>query len=304
LRDLIRNNPKAKHMYNLLVSGNSEAWDGKKFSFNITRCVRETEGTSEDLAKRFGSLNAETIDKLQHLPCVFAYEEHCKKSPRIGWLKSIKKRTREVFLECEYITEKYWINDSYFRSIQFNLDIYGWELSRTHWAIKNVNLETELKKLNISPFAFISGRLHSVNPENHTFTVAFSFTGEARSIVEKVVHELEKLINSKDIFYDNYYKAFLARPGLDLMLSKIYKEQAKLIVVFLSGNYQQKLWPGLEFRVIKEIIFEKQHNKVMYIRVDHLPIDGVLKTDGYIDANMHTAEEIAYFIYQRIQHNE
>src|SRR3546814_10706368 len=55
-------------------------------------------------------------------------------------------------------------------------------------------------------------------------------------------------IDRKDIFYDYNYQAFLARPNLDKLLSKIYREQAKLIVVFLSEDYQRKPWPGLEFR--------------------------------------------------------
>jgi hypothetical protein len=39
----------------------------------------------------------------------------------------------------------------------------------------------------------------------------------------------------------------------------------------------------------------------MYIRMDDSPVDGVLKTDGYIDARIHSPAEIAVFIFQRIQ---
>ena len=140
-----------------------------------------------------------------------------------------------------------------------------------------------------------------MNPETHMFNVAFSFPGEARETVEMVLGELIKKMSPNEIFYDFYYKAFLARPNLDLLLTKIYKEQANLIVVFLSGDYQRKPWPGLEFRVVREIILQKQHDiKVMYIRMDNSPVDGVLKTDGYIDAATHSHQEIASFIYQRV----
>src|SRR3546814_14943993 len=82
-------------------------------------------------------------------------------------------------------------------------------------------------------------------------------------------------IDRKDIFYDYNYQAFLARPNLDKLLSKIYREQAKLIVVFLSEDYQRKPWPGLEFRSVRAIIFENQHDKVMYIRVDDSPVEEI-----------------------------
>lgn len=85
------------------------------------------------------------------------------------------------------------------------------------------------------------------------------------------------------------------------MLQKIYGEQSKLVVAFLSGDYDRKLWPGLEFRKIQEIIFRQQYSKIMYIRIDDASIEGVLKTDGYIDAKEHSAREIAGFIFERIQ---
>lgn len=288
-------------MFNLIVSGDCEAWEGKTYSLDISRCIKKGEYTSEDLASKYNRLDEQAIEQLKRFPCLFAYEDSCGQAPRFGWLKSIKKRTNQVILECEYVEVTPWISAKDLNSIQGSLDIYGWELSRTHWAVKNVDLADELTQLGVSIPVIKTNRVPTVNPEHHLFDVALSFPGEAREFVEKVLQELEKRMDPNDIFYDNYFKAFLARPNLDVLLSNIYREQARLIVVFLSGDYQRKSWPGLEFRSVREIIFEKQHNKVMYIRMDDSPIDGVLKTDGYIDARTHSPQEIASFIYQRIQ---
>ncbi len=203
-------------------------------------------------------------------------------------------------MECEYVTVDPWITDTDLRSIQASLDIYGWEMSRTHWAVKDVDLGEELAQLNVAIPGIKHFKMPTVDPEHHDFKVAFSFPGEARPFVEKVLAELVKRISPDDIFYDNYYKAFLARPNLDVYLSKIYRENAQLIVVFLSGDYQRKKWPGLEFRTIREIIFEKGTSQSDVYRLDDAPVDGVLQTDGYIDARQHTPTEIAGFIYQRI----
>jgi len=288
-------------MYNLIVSGDCDSWNGKTFSLDTSRCLRSAEYTSEDLVTRFGRFTEEAVEQLKTFPCLFAYEESCGRAPRFGWFKNIKRRVDQIVMECEYTAIEPWIDEGDLRSIQSSLDIYGWEMSRTHWALKDVDLAQELIQLGVSipPKKSIVSPI--VNPENHLFDVAFSFPGEERSLVEKVVIELQKQMDPNNIFYDNHFKAFLARPNLDVLLSKIYREQARLIVVFLSGEYQRKHWPGLEFRSVREIIFEKQHNKVMYIRMDDSPVDGVLKTDGYIDARTHSPTEIAGFIFQRVQ---
>lgn len=287
-------------MFNLIVSGDCEAWKSKMYDLDIDRCVSEKEYTSADLAERFRRLDFESIEMLKSFPCLFTYENGCGQPPRFGWFKSIKKRSNKVIFECEYIELDPWITEADLNSIQASLDIFGWELSRTHWAVKDVDLTEELLPFGVSLPIINSNRMSTINPEHQTFDVAFSFPGEARGFVEKVLHELEKRMSPNDVFYDNYYKAFLARPNLDVLISNVYSK-AKLTVVFLSGDYQRKAWPGLEFRSIREIIFQKQHNRVMYIRMDDSPVEGVSKIDGYIDARNHTPQEIASFIFQRIQ---
>jgi TIR domain len=140
-----------------------------------------------------------------------------------------------------------------------------------------------------------------LSPDRRLFDIALSFPGEARPFVERVVGELQKEMDSNQLFYDSFYEAFLARPNLNLLLAKIYQEQSKLIVVFLSADYQRKPWCGIEFRSVQEIIFKREHHKVMYIRLDNAPIDGVLKTDGYIDARKYTPIGIAHLILQRFR---
>jgi hypothetical protein len=73
-----------------------------------------------------------------------------------------------------------------------------------------------------------------------------------------------------------------------------------LVVVFLSKNYNEKKWCGLEFSAVREHIFSKQYNKVMFIRLDDGYVEGVLDTYGYIDARSHKPEEIAEFIKERL----
>jgi hypothetical protein len=134
----------------------------------------------------------------------------------------------------------------------------------------------------------------------HEFQVALSFPGEIRQYVELVARELERLVGPNSYFYDNNYVSQLARPGLDLLLQDIYGKRSKLVVVFLCTDYQNKEWCGAEFRVIREIIMKRQHQRVMFIKMDDGMVEGVFKTDGYIDGRRFQPSEVAGFIQERI----
>ena len=139
-----------------------------------------------------------------------------------------------------------------------------------------------------------------VDITKHSFEVAFSFPGEVREYVESIASELETEIGPDSYFYDSNYKAQLARPSLDLLLQDIYRNRSKLIVVFLCKKYQEKEWCGIEFRVISEIIMERELQKIMFVKMDEGRVEGVFKTDGYIDGRTHAPSDVASFIKERV----
>lgn len=132
------------------------------------------------------------------------------------------------------------------------------------------------------------------------FKVAMSFPGEKRLYVADVVNALRHLVSPDAIFYDYDYQAQLARPNLDIFLQDIYRNRSELIVVFLCAEYAQKQWCGLEWRAIRDIIKSKEDDRVMFVRFDDAPVDGVLSIDGYIDARSFGAHEVARFIVERL----
>jgi hypothetical protein len=139
-----------------------------------------------------------------------------------------------------------------------------------------------------------------VDISKNNFKVAMSFPGQVRDLVKTISDNIEGELGKGSVFYDNYYVSQLARPGLDTFLQGLYRNRASLIVVFLSGSYQDKKWCGVEFRAIREIIFERQHERVMFVRTGEGAVDGVFDTDGYVDARNFSALEIAGFIMDRI----
>lgn len=132
------------------------------------------------------------------------------------------------------------------------------------------------------------------------FKVAVSFPGEKRRYVSRVVDALHGQLGNDSIFYDFDYQAQLARPNLDTLLQHIYREQSELIVVFLCASYAEKQWCGLEWRAVRDIIKSKQDERVMFVRFDDAPIEGMLSIDGYIDGESNTTKQVADFIITRV----
>lgn len=284
-------------MYNLLVSSNEDAWNGDPWQIELDRCVREY--TDAEITKRLGELNAASIAELKRLPCIFAYEAPNRLSPKFGMLRDITKRQGLVRIEYEVQKIEPFLTAKELAELTFELDIAKWELNRTHWAVKDVNLPKELLAKGITLPSLALNNSKAVDISTHEFDVALSFPGEARPLVEKIAIELERLIGPNSYFYDNNYVSQLARPSLDVLLQDIYRKRAKLIVVFLSADYQRKDWCGVEFRAIKEIILERDNKRIMFVKVDDGQVDGVFKTDGYVDARKFTPSDIAGFIHER-----
>ena len=140
----------------------------------------------------------------------------------------------------------------------------------------------------------------SVRPNPIRFRVALSFAGENRSFVAKVAAVL-KLNLGDTVFYDEWFKAELARPDLDTYLQNIYHNESELIVVFLCSDYDRKEWCGLEWRAIRDLIKKKRHEQIMPFRFDQTEINGLFSIDGYISAEKMAPEEAADLILERLR---
>lgn len=285
-------------MYNLLVSGNDEAWKGEPWILETGRCAREY--TDSGITKNFGDFTSSQVEALRRFPCIFAYEAGWKKDPKFGILRDVVKRQGKVKIEYEVVDLDQFITHQDILDLQFELDISDWEMNRTHWAIKDVNLAKELAAKGVHLPRWARNEAKAVDITAQLFDVALSFPGEVRNYVESVAAELERLIGPDSYFYDNNYKAQLARPSLDTLLQDIYRNRSRLIVVFLCEKYQEKEWCGIEFRAIREIIKDRDHQRVMFIKMDEGRVEGVFSTDGYIDGRTHTPREMAGFIQERV----
>lgn len=279
-------------MYNLLVSYNNEDWEGEPYILELERCG---EYTDKEIIQKYGQFKL-----IRDFPCIFAYEKYCEKDPKFGRIRDITTRQGNVRIEYEIVKLDNFLSHLDILRMSFELDISRWEMNRTHWAIKDVNLSTELASKGIYLPEWACSKAKVIDITKHEFDVALSFPGEVRNYVKSIVTELEREIGKHSYFYDDNYTAQLARPSLDELLQDIYRNRAKLVVVFLCDKYQDKEWCGIEFRAIKEIIMKRQHEKVMFVKMDDGKVEGVFNTDGYIDGRRFSPAEVAGFIQERI----
>lgn len=288
-------------MYNFLVSGWEEEWQGAPCTLDLSRCVNQHEYTDKQIAEKFGGLDQAALAELTRLPCIFAYETGRGLDPKFGLIREVTVRRGQARIEYELIPVQPFLTAADFDALAFELDVGNWEMNRTHWAVKDVNLPKELhaaRGIALPSWTRQAGR--AVDITQHLFEVGLSFPGEARGLVEQVARELEARIGPNAYFYDNNYVSQLARPSLDTLLQDIYRNRSKLIVVFLGADYQRKDWCGVEFRAIRDIIMAREDQRVMFIRVDDGAVDGVFHTDGYVDARRFNPAEIAQFIAERL----
>ena len=285
-------------MYNLFVTADCDAWDGSPTKYDLARCLREY--TDDAIKTRYADLAESCVPELLNFPCLFAYEKGCDKAARVGHLTNVSQRGSWV--RIEYILDANYpeipINE--LSRLEWDLDIGNCEMTRTHWALKEVDLYAVLSHSAIPGIAGLS-TLTLPDVTSATFDVALSFPGENRPYAWAVAERLSLLLGRQRVFYDEYYKAQLARPNLDTLLQDIYRNRSRLVVAFLCAAYQAKDWCGIEFKAIRDILKQRNDAKVMYVRHDAGHVAGVFSTDGYIDARTHSPIQVADMILERVR---
>ncbi|MDE0044190.1 MAG: TIR domain-containing protein, partial [Candidatus Poribacteria bacterium] len=124
----------------------------------------------------------------------------------------------------------------------------------------------------------------------HKYDVALSFAGEDRKYAE----ELAKLLESGGylFFYDKYERAQLWGTDLYQRLSRVYKDQARYCVMFLSRNYARTLWSRHELMNAQARAFAENQEYILPVLLDDTEIPGIPPTVAYLDLRELTIEEV------------
>lgn len=287
-------------MYNLLVTGKEGVWDLPAYEYDKDRFLEHSNDKEKTL---FKNLTAENIELLKSFPCLFSYER-TENDVRVGYIRSIKERGPTLFIEYELDSDIAPIPFEHLAPVMNLLDYRKPEIYRTHWAVKDEDLFERLYAAELIDSKFVSTGGNTGKLEELRFKVAFSFPGELRNRVSEIVSYIKDELPTGSVFYDHDFTAQLARPNLDNLLQTVYLNNSDLIVVFLSGDYDKKMWCGIEWRAVRGSINNKSDHSLMFVRSDDTGIAGVFAYDGYVDLNRFNDKEIAGFVIERVRLNE
>jgi len=287
-------------MYNLLVTSAEGAWNLPAYEYDRTRFL---EYTAESLKARFAKLDALALEELKSMPTLFTYEGE-DEPVRVGYIRHIRERGRSLLIEYEFDDSITPFTYSALKALRLKLDIGGWEMSRTHWAIKDEDLFEHLSSLGLVDATYVGEGRSPGRVEEMRFKVALSFPGEKREYVAAVAAEVKKRLGRDAVFYDKDFTAQLARPNLDTLLQRIYLNNSDLVVVFLCADYERKDWCGLEWRAIRTIIKNKNDRAIMFMRFDNADVSGSFAIDGHVNLEEHKPLEAARMIAERVRLND
>ncbi len=124
-------------MYNLIVAGQDGAWDGSPYRLELSRVG---EYTDDALAQKCKALDQAALTELQALPTLFAYEHRHNADARVGFIRRVTRRSNQVRIEYDFYSDLPAISASHLAALAWELDIEKYEMNRTHWAVKAVDL--------------------------------------------------------------------------------------------------------------------------------------------------------------------
>lgn len=124
-------------MFNLLVSASDEAWNGEPYTLDRGRVFEYTE---DAIVARFNELREDQLERLRSLPAIFAFERGNEQDARVGQITEIRIRNRGVVVSYQFDPDVAPIPHQMLFDRKRTLDIDEWELNRTHWAVKDVEL--------------------------------------------------------------------------------------------------------------------------------------------------------------------
>ena len=131
------------------------------------------------------------------------------------------------------------------------------------------------------------------------YEVCTSFAGEDRAFVERVVSSLKR--RKIKCFYDFDEQATLLGKDLFTYLDKVYREDARFCIMFISKHYPVKQWTNHERKSIQARVFESEDDYLIPVRLDDTEVPGVRPTLGYVDGRRHDPSQIAALIQTKVR---
>lgn len=125
---------RGRPLFNLLISYSESSWSESPTNFQKSRIA--VEYTVDEISERYKFLDAAAIEELKSFPTLFVTENERTES-RIGYITKVSVRSDTVVIGFEFDPIFPHLPKGAIEKIAADIDLGKWELSRTHWAIKD-----------------------------------------------------------------------------------------------------------------------------------------------------------------------
>lgn len=136
-------------MYNFLVAYGEDAWRQGVYEFDRSRVFEYTDAS---ISERYKDLASEVIEELKSIPTLFCVEGEASSS-RVGHLTDIKVKNGAVRIEFQFDLGVRPIRRGKIESASILFELGRFEMTRTHWAIKDDDLWGILGKMGLKAAA-------------------------------------------------------------------------------------------------------------------------------------------------------
>jgi hypothetical protein len=130
------------------------------------------------------------------------------------------------------------------------------------------------------------------------YDVALSFAGEDRNAARQLASGLQE--KGYSVFFDEFEKANLWGADLSVKLKRVYKDEARYCVLFVSQHYERKPWTNHERQAALARAFKERQPYILPIRVDDTELPGLSEMIGYLDIRSVSIDEIVALLSQKL----
>ncbi len=117
--------------------------------------------------------------------------------------------------------------------------------------------------------------------QNRKYDVILSFAGEDREYARKLAFRIGEAGYS--FFYDEDESADLWGKNLQEHFAKVYKDDARFCVMFVSEHYARKPWPRHERQSAQARTLQESQEYILPVRLDDTEVPGLLPTIAHLD---------------------
>ncbi len=134
------------------------------------------------------------------------------------------------------------------------------------------------------------------------YDVGISYASEDDEYVSRVIKLLVDIYDLKVFFAPSEQRKMIGEDLL-IFLNKVYKNECRYVVVFISENYLTKEYPRQEAAVIKLRQTTEKYKFIIPIVFGNSRLEWLSKDVDYISGDNCTESEVAYYISAKIKNS-